>query len=303
MDFDKTCLDFEKRYGKKCDFVYFIGMPVIFFSSPAMTVGCAVSVGGYAAARHRDDDRIIIQFSDSDRFLNCSYAEMKHNKDEKIYDLFLKAERLGAKNCGAEILLRYNTKLSHPYREMLLCLMNGLCSKCPDTFELIKHFDNYESNTICMYSRKNHAEVFDGQQISYCPLSDSEVKIVIADCGYEIMSVPESPQEDTRKAAEALNCGDLAEFGRLLNRHYASYFSEHHKKSAAAKLFNTAVNLGDAYGSGITRDGRLYSIVKNSMADSYMQNLNREYKQYFGGSLDFYVTRAEDSGIRYVPEN
>lgn len=291
MEFEKVYTDFEKRYERKCGAAYFIGLPLVFLSSDDTVLGCAVSAGGYAAERDRDDERIMMQFSDNDRFLNCSIAEIKENKN--IGGIFERAEKAGKRIRGADILMRYNTKLTDTQNQMLIRLLG----KNTDIFEFIKCFDDYEKNFVCMFSRKNHAVCRNGQEISYLPFSDSEVKIVITDIGGRSDMVTKSSREATEKCIRALNDGDYEKFGKILSEQTAKCING----GALKNLFFTAERLGDACGNGIC-GGRLFSVVKNSAVDTYMNNLNREYGRYFGGNPDFYVMRSEDSGICNVPD-
>lgn len=295
MELEKVYIDFEKRYGKKCNAACFVGMPIIFFSAHDYFAGCAVSAGGYAAMRERNDERIMIQYSDNDLFLNYKISKMKENKN--IGEIFLRAENAGVKINGAEILLRYNTRLKNMQNPMLISLL----SKISDAENFIKFFDDAEINSICMHSRKNHAVCCKGDKIFYLPFSDEEVKIIITDIGTETDMLPECTAEQAERFVCALNNRDYEKFGQMLNEQTEMFFNKNAVNGAVKNLFLTAKRLGDAFGSGFC-GGRMFSVMKNGAVDSYMCNLNREYSRYYGGKPDFYVTRSEDSGIYNIPE-
>ncbi|MBO5060107.1 MAG: hypothetical protein J6C82_04255 [Clostridia bacterium] len=303
MNYKRICTDFEKRYGGKCEELFFTGKPVIFFSRPAMTVGCSVSVGGCVALAKRSDERLVVQFSDSDAYLSCNKLDFKYNKDKKIIDLLLQAEKYGVKVGGAAILMYYNSELSHPFRPMMLSALSGFCDNAPQPAELIKHFDGFEKNMICVSSRKDTLTIFDGQRLQYAPMPDSQVKIVL--CSIKEKSLIKHRAEDgtAADAVTALHRGDIERFGALLNKE-TELLIKKNKLRSTEKLFKEAVGLKDAYGSGILEDGGIFSVVKNSRVDAFMHNLGTAYEKQFGARPRFYVTRTEESGTRIpVPQS
>lgn len=300
MDYNKVFTDFEKRYGEKCNSAYFVGKPIVFFSRPGMTVGCSVSTGGCIALSKRDDERIEVQFSDSTEFISCNRLDFEYNKDNRIINLLLKMEKYGALTGGAKMLMFYNTSLYTPFEPMFFSAIGGFCKNAPPPIEMAKHFDNFEKNMICLSSKKDHITLFDGQRVRQLPFPDSQVKIVLSYIGEKI-TIKNFPQD---KAAEegicALLRGDWEKFGNALNRE-SKWIENKNNLRSIKNLFDTAVRLGDAYGSGVLEDGGIFSVVKNSRVDAFMHNLGAEYEKHFGRCPDFYVTRAEDSGVR-VPE-
>ncbi len=299
MDYKKIFTDFEKRYGVKCEEAYFLGKPITFFSRAGLTVGTAVSVGGCLALSRRDDDRIIMQFSESDKFLSCNKFDFKYNKDKKIIKLLCDVEKYGVKVGGVRILAHYNTALSHPFESMLFSALGGFCESVPKPQELIKYFDDFENNMIALSSKKDSVSVFDGQRVRYLPFPDSDVKIVFANIGEKI-SITKTPQDGAVKdGIDALRSKDWEKFGKILDRE-TKWILEKNKLKAVKNLFDTAVRIGDAYGSGILEDGGIFSVVKNSRVDTFMHSLGLEYEKHFGARPDFYVTKAEDSGIKVL---
>ncbi len=296
MDYKKIFDDFEKRYGEKCSAAFFIGKPLIFFSKPALTLGCTVSTGGALAVLPRRDGRLIVQVTGSDFFLSCNACDFKNNNDKRIVRLLLRAEKYGVTTGGAMLLFCRDTELDLPAEPLLLCAMRSFCRGAEDACELIKHFDSFEENMIALSSKKDRATIFDGRSVSYAPLPDSQVKIVLCHTAFDGHIKQRADSSAAKDALGALSSGDIEKFGELLNRETEALLSKN-KLKATDHLFRTARQLGDAYGSGILEDGGIFSIVKNSRVDTFMHNLGAEYEKHFGKCPDFYVTRTEDSGI------
>lgn len=303
MNFENIYTDFEKRYGVQCKRAYFIGKPIIFFDCPGLTVGTAVSAGAFVSAAQRDDGRVIVQFSDNTKFLNSNILDFEYYKDEKIFDLLMKVQRYGVKVGGVRLLLSRNTKLYMPDDMMLLSSLDSFCTNVPEISGLITHFNNFEKNIISVSSRCDTAVVFDGQNARYAPFYDSDVKVVLCNIKEKINGKISSQEAGASDAVSALETGDFENFGNILNSQTEKYFANNKREKKSKQLFEATVKLGDAYGSGVLEDGGIFSVVKNSRVDAFMHNLGAEYERYFGGYPDFYVTRAEDSGIGHdVPQ-
>ncbi len=303
MDYNKIFTDFKKRYGEKCQSAYFVGKPVTFFSRSGITIGCAASVGGVLALSKRNDDRLITEFSDNSDFLSCNILDFPYNKDNKTVKTLSETEKYGVKIGGARLLIYYNTGLSHPFEPLLLTSLSGFCKNVPHVSELIKHFDSYEKNMLCISSKADCVTVFDGQRIRHIPFPDSELKIVLCEIEDKVTIKKRPSDNAAQNSVELLQRGNFEEFGELLNKE-TKWILDHNKNKKTQQLFDTAVRLSDAYGSGILEDGGIFSIVKNSRVDTFMHNLGSEYEKHFGSRPDFYVTKAQDSGISIpVPEN
>lgn len=296
MNYKKTFADFEKRYGEKCSAAFFAGKPLIFFSRPALTIGCCVSTGSALLVLPRSDGRLIAQASGSDFFLSCNTNEFKNNRDKRIVDLLLRAEKYGVSVGGAMLLFSQSTELLVPNEPLLFCAMRSFCRGAEDARELTLHFEKFQENTISVTSKKDRITVFDGKNVQYAPLPDSQVKIVLCHTGSEEPVKHRPEVVSAQSALSALSAGDIEKFGELLNRETEAVLTKNKLKQTTA-LFRTALKMGDAYGSGILEDGGIFSIVKNSRVDTFMHNLGSEYEKHFGSCPDFYVTRTEDSGI------
>lgn len=297
MDYNKIFTDFEKRYGEKCEAAFFVGKPIIFFGRTGMTSGCSVSVGGCIALSRRQDERIEVQFSGNTDLVSCSRLNFKYNRQNEIINLLFEMEKYGVKTGGANIFMFYNTELESPLYPMFFSAMGSFCKNTPNPHDAAKHFDDFEKNMICLSSKKEHITVFDGQRPRYFPFPENEVKIVLSYVG-EPISVKNTPEDGTANdGISALSAGDWEKFGYALDKEGKELIARNGLKRIK-NLFESAKEIGDAYGSGILEDGGIFSVVKNSRIDAFMHNLGARYEKYFGGCPEFYVTRPEDSGIR-----
>lgn len=296
MNYNKVSEEYEKRFGRKAERIYFIGKPITFFSCRGLTAGCCASVGGYIALSRREDERIIVHFSDNDKFINCSKSGLENNADKRICSLLLEAERYGVCVGGAEILLHYDSEISHPYRQLILTSLEGFCRNVPPLFELAGHFENYEQNILAVSGRKDHLTVTDGGNVRYLPLPDGAVKIVICYTDKKKYTQMHGASGLAQTALDALSAGDFEKFGTALDR-----YTQGAEKAGRIeqRLHRLAMRTGDAYGSGYTGDGGLFAIVPNDRVDSYIYSLGKEYREFCGGKPEFYVTRAENSGVAH----
>ena len=106
----------------------------------------------------------------------------------------------------------------------------------------------------------------------------------------------------TRKAAEALKKGDLAEFGRLMNESHVSLRDDYEVTGIELDtLAETAWEQPGVIGSRMTGagfGGCTVSIVKNDAIDAFIENVGRKYESVFGYAADFYVVEAGDGARR-----
>ncbi len=296
MDYKKICTDFEKRYDRKCEKIFFSGKTIIFFSQPPMYLGCSVSVGGCAALSVRADKRVVVRFSDSTEQFACNSRELEYNKDNEIARLLLSAKRCGAEVGGADILLSYNSELMHERSIMLLPALSSFCRNVPESGEMIKLFFCAEEIMPTVLSKKNFLIFFDGKAVHYLPFSDDMVKIVLCEFGEKRKVLKKADTGTLRVGAEKLRRGDFEGFGAALNAETEQVIRKN-KLRATERIFDEAVRTGETYGSGILPGGGIFSVVKNSRVDTFMHILGENCGKYCGKKPRFYVTRAEDSGI------
>ena len=106
----------------------------------------------------------------------------------------------------------------------------------------------------------------------------------------------------TRKAAEALKKGDLAEFGRLMNESHVSLRDDYEVTGIELDtLAETAWEQPGVIGSRMTGagfGGCTVSIVKNNAIDAFIENVGRKYESVIGYAADFYVVEAGDGARR-----
>ena len=106
----------------------------------------------------------------------------------------------------------------------------------------------------------------------------------------------------TRKAAEALKKGDLAEFGRLMNESHVSLRDDYEVTGIELDtLAETAWDQPGVIGSRMTGagfGGCTVSIVKNDAIDAFIENVGRKYESVIGYAADFYVVEAGDGARR-----
>ncbi len=296
MNYNKIYEDFNKRFGHEKEYAYFVGKPIEFFSCRGITAGCCVSVGGTIVLSRRNDDRIIVQFSDNDDFINCSKTELENNKDKKICGFFLEAEKYGVNIGGAEILLHYTSEISHQYRQLLMSAMPSFCANVPQKRELAALFDDYGENILAAYARENTLSVIGGGDVNYLPFSDNAVKVILcyAECGGKYELTGNAKIAET--ALSALSDGDYEKFGAALNRYTDGLTKKENCSRSARRLHEISMRTDGAYGSGLTSDGGIFAVADNARVDFYMRRVSEEYRKFFGSAPKFYVTRSENSG-------
>ncbi len=303
MDLKKIKEDFEKRYGMAPENMFFCGKPIIFIKRPGLSLGASLSAGGYIATMPRDDGRIQIQYSDSNRLFCTNIEELAIHRGERICDLLFGLMARGATIGGADILVYENTNLSMPPEALLLCAHGSFCKNALPPAEAIKHFENYEENFICMSSKGNHITVMGGKEPEYLPFHNQKFKIVLCSTP-EKVSVKEYSQGGAADDARAaLLSQDVEKFGHIINKSTVILLKKCHAK-LSQRLFEAAAELGDSLGNGILPWGGIFSLVENDRVDTFIHNLGSVYEKHYGGRPEFYITKAEDSGIRLpLPEN
>lgn len=102
----------------------------------------------------------------------------------------------------------------------------------------------------------------------------------------------------TRKAAEALKKGDLAEFGRLMNESHVSLRDDYEVTGIELDtLVEEAWNCPGVIGSRMTGagfGGCTVSIVKTEDIDNFIAKVGAAYKEKIGYAADFYVVDIGD---------
>lgn len=301
MDLKKIKEDFEKRYAKSPENLFFCGKPIVFFKKNGLVTGTSLSVGGYIATAKREDGRIQLSHRDSNSLFSVNIEEIGIFRGEKICDLLIKLEEYGAKPQGADILIYENTDLKLPAELLLLCAQEGFCKDPILPREAVRYFDNYEENSVAALSKSNRITAFCGQNIEYLPFHNQKYKIVIS-AVRDRTGIKEYASLGAEDAREALFSQDMEKFGHILNKS-TGILLEKHPVSKSRRLFETASALGDSLGNGIFSEGGIFSIVENCRVDTFIHNLGSAYEKHMGGRPEFYITKTEDSAIRLpLPE-
>lgn len=289
MNCEKIKTDFNKRFGSECESIYFAGKPITFLKGKGKMLGCGVSVGCYLAIEKRDDDRLMVQFSDSDRFLTVNTNELEIARDNEIFTLLSEVKQLGVKVGGARLFFYTNSALYTPKKTILLSALGAFCRNVPDGTNILRHFEHYDSAMTERCGKENYLFLYDGAGGRYLPLPKERYKIVL--CHVEDKKIKEYALTESRidTAIEALEKGDFSAFGKILNSETERLIKKNSGK-ATKNLFKTAVELGESLGNGVLDEGGIFSIVENKNVDSFVRNISLEYRRYFGKDPDFYVT-------------
>jgi len=107
-----------------------------------------------------------------------------------------------------------------------------------------------------------------------------------------------SENQRTLRAVEALNCGNLAEFGKLMN---ASHISLRDDYEVTGIELDTLVELAwtqeGVLGSRMTGagfGGCTVSIVSSSKVDDFIENVGKSYEEKIGYAPSFYIADVGD---------
>lgn len=301
MDLKKIKEDFEKRYAYPPENIFFCGKPIVFFKKNGLVLGTSVSVGGYIAIAKREDGRIQLQRRDSNSLFSVNTEELNIYQGEKICDFLIRLNRYGVTPQGADILIYENTNFKIPAELLLLCAQDGFCENALPPSEAVKYFDNYEENSVAVMSKSNRITALCGKRTEYLPFHNQKYKIVIS-AVRDRTGIKEYASALAEDAKEALLVQDMERFGHILDKSTGILLKKC-RASKSSRLFETATELGDSLGNGILPSGGIFSVVENHRVDTFIHNLVSVYKKHCGGRPDFYITKAEDSGVRLpLPE-
>lgn len=102
------------------------------------------------------------------------------------------------------------------------------------------------------------------------------------------------------KSVEALNNGDVAEFGRLMNASHDSLRDLYEVTCLELDtLVDEARKIGGTVGSRMTGagfGGSTVSIVEDGSVDEFIEKVGKAYTEITGLTADFYVTELGDGG-------
>ena len=296
MDFEKVKTDFEKRYDKKCEKIYFAGMGIELFSENANTLSGCLSIGEAMAVAKRDDGRITIQFSGTDSVASFNVTEIKRHRGERFARLLEKVQNCGIVLGGADIFIFKNTRITDLMKPLTLGGLSAFCENVPKKENLLLRFENFTENMEILSGRRRCVTLFDGQKVKYLPFFGEKCKVVITYAGGESLTQKRPATSSLEEPISALKKGDMEKFGYLLDKNTETFLSNN-KCELQEGIFLAAKTTKDALGSGAISNGSVFSVVENNKVDRFIQGVSAEYQKHFGGTPDFYVTDFVDSGF------
>lgn len=292
MDIEKIKTDFEKRYGKSCKRIFVAGLPITFFSKNASRISGCLSVGEALAVSPREDGRITVQFSGTDKEESFNIKEIEWHREKRIARLLMAAQKLGVTPSGGDIFVFRNSRITNLFEPLVLGALSAFCENALPKEKMLSHFENYGYNLACLSGKSKALTVTDGQRLYNLPFSE-DYKIVISYIG-EGLHKKTVESKNIGEATVAIKRGDIKSFCQLLNKETEAILSGT-KGNRLTDLFHIIKKSGDACGSGILQGG-IFSVVENDRIDTFIHNSLSEYRKYCGGGPDFYVTDLEDSG-------
>lgn len=296
MDFEKIKTDFEKRYERACEKIYFAGMGVELFSDNANTLSGCLSVGEAMATAKRDDGRITVQFSGSDSMTAFNVENIDVHQGKRVARLLKNAQNCGVKLSGADIFIFKNSRITDLLEPLMLGGLSAFCEKVPRKESFLPRFEKYSENMMALLGKSKSVTLFDGQRPSYLPFFNGKCKIVITYTGGEFLTIKKTFKSTFADSVSALKKGDMEKFGALLDKD-TEVLLKRNKWEKQEAIFSAAKTTKDALGSGILPCGGVFSLVENDKVDIFIHNVSACYQKYFGGMPDFYVTDFTDSGI------
>ena len=146
MDFEKIKTDYEKRYGKECEKIFFVGMPLTFFGKDAKSISACLSVGEALAMSPRQDGRITIQTSGSDSYEAFNLSRTQKKGDSRIIKIMEDVKKRGITTEGADLFFFKNSRLTDLLEPAMLGSLSGFCKNVPPEEKLLPHFENFEQS-------------------------------------------------------------------------------------------------------------------------------------------------------------
>jgi len=296
MDFEKIKTDFEKRYDKRCEKIYFTGMGIELFSENARILSGCMSIGEAMATAKREDGRITVQFSGSDSMTSFNVSEIDAHQGTRIGKLLKKALNCDIKVGGADIFIYKNSRITDLLEPLILGGLSAFCEKVPRKESLMPRFDNFEENMMALSGKKGSVTLFDGQRISHVPFFGEKCKIVIIYTGGGFLNFKKIGKSSFSDSLPALKKGEMEHFGELLSKDTKALLKKN-KWVRQEGIISAIESAKDALGSGILPCGGVFSMVCNDKVDRFIHHVSAYHQKHFGGVPDFYVTDFVDSGI------
>ena len=295
MDFEKIKKDFEKRYGKSCEKIYFTGQMIEFFYENGSALSGCLSIGEAMATAKRDDGKITVQFSGSDTASSFNVNNIDEHLKNPVGRLLKNAQDFGVKLGGADIFIFKNSRITDLMTPLFLGGITAFCEKVPRKEIFLARFENYSENMNTLSGKKGCLTLFDGQRTSHIPFFGGKCKIVITRTDGDFMKIKRTAKSSFNDAVSALKKGDRERFGMALDKDTEKLLREN-KGKVQEKIFIAAKATKDALGNGVLPTGGVFSVVENHKVDRFIQELSAWHRKHFGGVPDFYVTDFADSG-------
>ena len=299
MNFEKIAKSFNMHFERECEKIYFSGLGVPIIRGRDASLCASLSVGGCLALARRADGRFTAEFDDSQKYISANVSELINHKGEPMLDFLEKIRKYGTALGGADVLFKYSAGIYEDYKPLLLSATYFFCPKTSPPEKVIACLSNPLTDIVSMVGKKETLLYTQGEKHFYIKFSDNIVKIVLC-CINEENKLKETDTATLKGVALSLSAGDYLQFGKSVTEEYGSLIEKGGAGRRTKKLFERAVGLKDALGCGILEKGGVFAIVENNKVNAFVQNLKKEYENYFGASPDFYVTRTENSGINFV---
>ena len=133
---------------------------------------------------------------------------------------------------------------------------------------------------------------------TYAPVKLSDARIVITNSKVKHSLVSSAYNDRRRECEEALNAGDLEEFGRLINASHVSLRDDYETSCEETDLLaSLAWEIPGVLGSRITGGGFggcTVSIVKNDAIDTFTEKIGPAYEKATGHKAEFYLVDIGD---------
>ncbi|MBQ7751345.1 MAG: hypothetical protein IJR79_00025 [Clostridia bacterium] len=294
MNFEKTAKSFKMHFGRNCERICFSGMSVPILINDSGSFCAAVSVGGAMAVAGRRDGRFTTEFDDNQKYISSNILDLKYHTEEPMLALLWKVQKSGIDLCGADVLFEYNTEIYGGYEPLLLSSLYSFCSKMPVPIKMKCCLSNPLKDFVSMVGKRETLLFTEGEKHTYVQFKSSIAKIVLC-CFDEENEI--GKMGNIRDAASILASGDYARFGEMITSEYTNLLGRNCVRKRTKNLFDLAVRLKDALGLGILESGGIFAVVENKKVSAFVQNLKKEYENYYGTAPDFYITSTENSGI------
>jgi len=299
MQLEKIKNEFEKRYTSSCGYVSFCGKPITFLRGEGKIMGCCVSVGCKLAVGKREDDRVVVQFSHSDKLVTVNSRRMEGGSGEEVERLLESVKKLGVTVGGARLLFCFNSRLEVPYLRLLLMSLESFCDNIPEEREVLRCFGDFEEGVLCRDAKENYISVSGGKSPEYFPLNKERYRIVLTHINDKPCNLRDVASSPISRGVEALRNCDMEELGRLITAEAVAVAKKNGMKKTL-HLLDVAKAQKESAGSGVLKEGGIFSLVESKEVDSFIRNVSAQYRGYYGGAPDFYVADTKSAEKMWI---